>query len=766
MTPAHGRPGHAPAGAPSSRAARQAALVLALLAAFAVQAQVPNPEKDAVGPASNESPRKLEPVEITGKKTEGYTVTNASTATKTDTPLIETPVSVQVIPRQVLDDQKATTLDEALSNVAGVRASSIGWAETIYLRGFSTSTYFRDGFRIDDPSGLGGQAKLSNVESIEVLKGPGAILYGRVEPGGVVNLVTKQPQPVAAHSAEASVGSWNQYAANVDTTGPVGADRTLLYRLNVAYDKSRFWVDNVRSESAFIAPTITWRPSERTAATFEASYLHDRTTLYQQAVVPFDTATNTFQWGPRNANPAPYYFDPDTTFVGVNWSHAFDDDWVVRQKISHNRVDFSTPLNLSTAFGPLQLINDAWTVSLGSAQLTGHTQSDGTVVDLTGHVVTGPVRHTLLVGADYYRLVAFYDSRYSNPAGPFIDVPLFSSQVVSPAGIPLDPDTFYMTQTVTHSYGVYAQDQAKLPGGVELLGGLRYQSVSSSGYTSAGANFGGSGAPEAQPETHDTAVTPRAAVLWQPDQRLSFYTSYTKNFGASNAANGTDWQGHALKPESARQYEAGAKAELPDRKASASFAWFDLTKTNVAAPDLAHPNGAGGFFPTTVGEIESRGIEFTVQGEFAPGWDGVFAYTHDHAFVKVGTSLYPQGSDVPNVPKDMARLFSTYRFRAGAIAGVKVGAGMTWEGPAAGTFVDPNTFATDTSTIKSPAYVIFDAVSSYETTFGRDKASFQVNVKNLFNRRYYTDAFMFLAPWGYVTYGAPRSVVASVKVDF
>jgi len=99
------------------------------------------------------------------------------------------------------------------------------------------------------------------------------------------------------------------------------------------------------------------------------------------------------------------------------------------------------------------------------------------------------------------------------------------------------------------------------------------------------------------------------------------------------------------------------------------------------------------------------------------------------------------------------------------LQGLKIGAGMTWEGPAAGTFVDPNTFATDTSTIRSPAYVIFDAMTSYETTFGRHKASFQVNVKNLFNRQYYTDAFMYVPPWGYVTYGAPRSIVASVKVD-
>ena len=694
-----------------------------------------------------------------------YYTPAATTATKTDTSLMDTPASIQVITQQILQDQKATTLDQALVNVSGVRSSNIGWAETIYLRGFSTSTYFRDGFRIDDPSGLGGLLTLANVESIEVLKGPGSILYGRVEPGGVVNFVTKQPLASAFESVEVSAGSWNHFIVTVDATGPADDRKSVLYRVIVSYDAGKSWVDNVKDERIFIAPSLEWRIDGRTRVSLEASYLRDRSTLYQQAVVPYDTTTHQYQWGPKSANPAPYYFDPDTTFVGVNWSHDLNDDWTLKQKISHNQVDFSTPLNLSTAFGPLELDSNTWTVGLNTAQLSGKTISDGTVIDLTGHFQTGSVKHTLLFGGDYYRLEADYDSRYSNPAGPFVYVPLFSSNVPSTAGIPLDPDTYYSTKTTTTSYGIYLQDQVRLPGGFDVLAGLRYQDVRSSGETNIGANLGGSGGPAPSTPSHDSAVTPRLGVLWRAKD-LSLYGSYAENFGATNASLGTDWQGQALKPESADQYEVGAKADLLGGKANLSLALFDLTKNNVAANALAHPNGTGGFYPTTVGKIASRGFELTLQGELLPGWDALAAYTHDHVFVKEGTQTYPQGSAMPFVPEDMFRLFTTYRLKGDGWSAWRIGAGLTWQGSAPGIYLDPDTGLTDTTTIRSPSYTVVDAMASYDFKAWGRRTTLQLNVRNLFNKSYYTDAFMYVAPWGYVTYGAPRSASASLRMEF
>ena len=168
----------------------------------------------------------MSPIQVRGTSQEqSYTVPVASTGTKTDTPIMETPLNIQVVPQQVLQDQNATTLEQALKNVSGVKSSSnYGLQEYIYLRGFLTTTTFRNGFRIDDSLG-NGLRSMTNVDSVEVLKGPAAFLYGRVEPGGVVNLVTKQPQATPYYSLEQQVGSWDHYLTNLDATGPVNQDK-------------------------------------------------------------------------------------------------------------------------------------------------------------------------------------------------------------------------------------------------------------------------------------------------------------------------------------------------------------------------------------------------------------------------------------------------------------------------------------------------------------------------------------------------------------
>ena len=140
-------------------------------------------------------------------------------------------------------------------------------------------------------------------------------------------------------------------------------------------------------------------------------------------------------------------------------------------------MNFSTPVNWNTCCGPLFQDGDTWTVGLSTSHLTGWTRTDGTVLDLEGHFDTGPLKHTLLVGGDYYNLRAVYDSQYSNTNGPYFNVPLYSSVVPSTAAIPIDPNSFYYTDTTTRSYGLYAQDQIKLPHSIEILGGLRYQHV-------------------------------------------------------------------------------------------------------------------------------------------------------------------------------------------------------------------------------------------------------------------------------------------------
>ena len=730
------------------------ALILVVLAAPALAQQ-----------SSPAPTTELSKMTVSDTAEEGYSRSDSSTATKTDTPLIETPALIQVVTQQMLQDQKALTFDQALVNVAGVRSSSIGWEENIYLRGFPTSTYFRDGFRIDDPSGLGGTATLSNVESIEVLKGPASILYGRVEPGGIVNIITKQPSATAKFSLEQTAGSYGEYTTVLDAAGPLNDDKTLQYSVNASHHQNNLFIDNVWDKRDFIAPSLRWAPDAKTQVTLEGSYSRDRTILYQQSIVPYDITTQQFLFGPRNTNPTPYEFDPDTAFIGLSWSHEFAEGWTVRQHISRNRVNFSTPVNWNTCCGPLFQDGDTWTVGLSTSHLTGWTRTDGTVLDLEGHFDTGSLRHTLLVGGDYYNLRAVYDSQYSNTNGPYFNVPLYTSVVASTASIPIDPNSFYYTDTTTRSYGLYAQDQIKLPHSIEILGGLRYQHSGTSGFSTNGTGFyGGSGVPSPSNPPADHAVTPRLGLLWLPRENISLYASYSENFGATNGAT-TDWRGAPLKPESAKQYEVGSKFESTDGKLSATIAWFDLTKNNVLANDLAHPNGEGGYFQTTVGAIGSRGAEVTLQGEVARGWDALIAYSYDRAWFKTAAAGYLAGERLPQVPEQMLRLYTTYKF-SGALQGLKVGGGVSFESSAPGLFLDPDTYDYRTDVINNPAYHTVDALVSYEHAVGKSRLTAQVNVRNALNANYHTDSFMYVPPWGYVTYGPPRSVLGSLKVEF
>ncbi|MGC2165199.1 MAG: TonB-dependent receptor plug domain-containing protein, partial [Gallionella sp.] len=365
----------------------------------------PNEKSSAESKAADDTnATEMSPIEVRGANQEkSYIAPVASTGTKTDTPLMETPLNIQVVPQQVLQDQKVTTLAQALKNVSGVKTSPYGGLqEFIYLRGFLTTTTFRNGFRIDDTNG-NGLRNMTNVDSVEVLKGPAAILYGRVEPGGVVNIVTKQPQAVPYYSLEQQVGSWDHYLTNLDATGPFNEDKTVLYRANISYDKSNSWRDSVTNERLFIAPTLQWRINPQTQMTLEAEYNHNPHTYDATQYLPYDTATNQFVQLPRNQNlAAGAPIATDTTLLGFNWSHQFNNDWSIKHQIMRNEAKTTTdPFYYAAGF--TQLSSTSWTVDRARTFGVADDKTTATVLDLTGHFDTAGLKHTLLLGADYYQ---------------------------------------------------------------------------------------------------------------------------------------------------------------------------------------------------------------------------------------------------------------------------------------------------------------------------------------------------------------------------
>jgi iron complex outermembrane receptor protein len=679
-----------------------------------------------------------------------YVAPTASTATKTDTPLIETPMSIIVIPQQVLQDQQALTLDRVLANVRGVKSGGgEGGQESITLRGFFTTTTFVNGFRLEEYSTTGGgtlgATSLTNVDRVEVLLGPAAILYGRVEPGGMVNIMTKQPETQFSAAVQQLVGSWNHFVTSADLNAALNADKTLLFRVNASYDTADSWRDTVYARVSFVAPVLAWQITPRTRLSLEGEFRRSVANQDVGQVIPLDPVTSDYVWIGRTSTITSNEGKTDTSRYFETLSHAFGEDWAVTQKYMHALT--VVPRGASDYPADMYQQNGQWFADRYVSAVGSINKTDAGIIDLVGHFKTAAIRHTLLVGADYYRTEVNFTFGFGSNAIP--------TPIIDPVPDDLtpDPNSFMYLPQVSRNYGIYIQDQLKIADSVDVVLGERYQHFQ----TDSGFAMPPDSAVIPNPTVTDHALTPHAGVLWLPRRNLGVYASYSTNFGSNN---GFDFAGKPLDPESGKQYEVGAKLEMLDSKLTASAAWFDLRKTHVAVPDRLHPN-----FSVTVGEIRSRGVEADLQGEVLPGWNVLTNLTYDPTLVTKGGpvgSNYVEGDPLSGDTKWMANLWTTYRCSGGALAGWKFGFGANWrdgeEYPRA---------RVDGTSLTTPSYWVASAMAAYERPIGTAKLSLQVNVDNLFNTFYFNNLYP-VAPANYtfLNYGTPRSLAAAVKVAF
>jgi len=676
-----------------------------------------------------------------------YAATNSSFATKTDTPIMETPLNIQVLPKAVLDDQQATKLDQAVKLVSGVTTGqgAGGISDQITIRGFFNYNYFRNGMRIDTGGGADGTRAMANVQSLEVLKGPAAMLYGRVEPGGMVNVVTKKPLKTAYYSLQQQAGSFDFYRTSIDATGPLTANKDLLYRMNVSYENSGSFREFVDSEKVFVAPVLQWNISPQTQAILEMEYRHENNDYdlsSRPLIIDGKRADGTWI-NPRLAdiprernlmerNPNPV----ENKFIGLNVNHKFNDDWVLSEQLGINLLD-----RTRTAMLPGILNADQRT--LNRQLLTSDFYTDEsyfTTTNLTGHFDTWGLKHTLLVGGDYYL-------QDTNTVGYSSTVP-WTIDIYNPVhtGLPpTNPATFagQSFHTNTDLYGIYLQDQIKLPYDVHVMGGFRYQNVEQYDVL---ANKVGQKAD---------AVTPQVGVLWQPIKWLSLYSNYVENFGATNGLG----QGNTfLPPQTAQQWEAGFKTAFFDDRLSTTLAYFNLTKQNIPTTDPANPN-----FSIATGEAQSRGVEVDVKGEILPGWNTIatYAYTETEVLKENSPNSIPVGSNFRGIPKHTSTLWTTYDFQQDYLRGFKVGAGVDLYSSRKATF--------DYHDFDFAGYGVVNLLGSYTRNVAKTKVTLQLNVTNLLDKEYVHDGFILsTAPTlqTRATWGTPRSLMGSVKVEF
>ncbi|WGS85388.1 TonB-dependent receptor [Methylomonas sp. UP202] len=692
-----------------------------------------------------------------------YALPNASSGTKTDTPIMETPLNVQVISKQVLKDQQVIRLDQALKNISGVsvangnnNSAGPSNAEQYTLRGFATSTLFRNGFRMDAGSTwYGNGQQMANVESVEVLKGPAAILFGRVEPGGMINVITKKPRATPYYAINQQFGSYDLFRTSVDATGAINSDASLLYRVNASFQSNHSYRDLVESDDKFIAPVIQWQIGAKTQATLEMEYQHKRASE-DFMILPTD-GNNRFIDLPHQRNLGEKNLaTTDGYFAGFNWTHQFNEDWSIKHQVNFRRREVRQgPSTL-----PIFLAGNTLSrVVYGINPETNDTLAN--ILDLTGHFTTGALKHTLLVGGDHYATDYFQDLTFGGIGFTLSDIDINGPAHPGP-GLVLDPSLRQLFAQKTDNFGAYLQDQIELPHNIHLLGGFRYQYVHSKIFR-GGAD--GVLRPDAfgLPQTDDD-VTPRVAVLWQPAEWLSVYGNYVENFGANTGrfsfVEGAAF-GKALAPETAQQWELGAKSELFDGRLRLSLAYYDLTKQNVATLDVARGAACGNnFCYLSVGEVNSSGPELDIQGEILPGWNAILTYAHQDVRVTKSSDTSGQikvGNRLQFVPENTASAWSTYEIQQGPAKGLKFGGGVTLRD----YVVNAN------NQTRSVGNTLVGLMTGYSFKVGKSKVTAQLNVDNLLDQRYFTDASPVTdSGYGYVSFSNPRSFIGSVNVEY
>ncbi|KAF1049792.1 TonB-dependent siderophore receptor [Xylophilus sp.] len=633
------------------------------------------------------------------------TATRAETATKTDTPLIETPQAISVVTGAQIERQAVQTVDQALRYTAGVvvetRGASAAREDFQYIRGFGPfGSVYLDGLKQPYASFGFFQNDPYFIDRIEVLKGPSSVLYGQNSPGGLVNLASKRPQRESSHEVFVRAGSFGRVEAGGDFTGPLDADGQLTYRLTAVGHTGDTSVDHTRSERFAIAPSLTWRPDARTTFTVHARYLHD-------------PATGSFGYVPAQgsllSNPngriARSFFDGEPGFnhdrrtqsaAGYELDHRFDGGWRLRQSLRYAHLDS----DLALVYG-LGLASDQRTLT--RAAFTDRDRIGAWTFDnrLEREFDTGAVHHALLLGVDEQATRS--DVRWLFGTASALDVfaPQYGQAVASPS-IALTDQVRRLRQT-----GLYVQDEVRWDHWM-LLAGLRHDRARADTDNRS---------PASRLSVRDQAGTGRLGLLYETDSGLAPYLSYSTSFLPTT---GTDWQGQPFKPTRGRQWEAGLKYQPARARAFATLAVFDLVQDNVQTsdPDLSH----GLYAQVQSGRARARGIELEGHADIGRSLSLVAALTYlDNKVARSnGSDL---GKHPVSVPRDTASAWVDQHIHSTAFAGE-----FGWH---AGVRYVGRSFADTANTQPVAGFFVADAGARYE----QGGYQLALNVANLFDRR-------------------------------
>ncbi|PMU86483.1 MULTISPECIES: TonB-dependent receptor [unclassified Pseudomonas] len=651
--------------------------------------------------------------------------------------LLETPQTVNVVPAQVLRDQQPRNLDDALANISGItQANTLGSTQdAVMLRGFGDNrngSIMQDGMPV-----VQGRALNATAERVEVLKGPSSLLYGIQDPGGVVNIVSKKPQLLQSTSLTVRGSTFgngkNGSGGNLDTTGPIG-DSGLAYRLIVDHEDEDYWRNYGTHRESLIAPSLAWY-GDTTQVVF--AYEH------REFLSPFDrgTAIDPKTNHPLDIPATRRLDEPFNNMEGrsdlyrLEADHDLNDDWKAHVGYSWNRETYdASQVRIAS-------VNSNGTLTRSMDGTRGALTTDRfATASLEGKVKLGGMQHDLVFGLDdeyrkIYRAELIRQAQRS--AFSYVN-PVYGNDV---QGTTVSAKDSAQTDLL-RSDSLFFQDAIHLTDQWILVGGARYQMYD---------QYAGKGVPfKANTDGNGQKWVPRAGLVYRYTDELSFYGSYTESFKPNSTIaalnDGSVLQGD-LQPEQSKAWELGTKLDIPGR-ITASAALFDITKRNVL---VSVGSGVDTVY-SVAGEVRSRGLELDASGQLSERWSLIGSYAYTDAEVTKDPAL--QGKRLQNVAKHTGSLSAVYD--VGSLIGgddLRVGAGARYVGQREG---DAN------NSFNLPGYTVADVFASYNTKIDGQKVKFQVNVKNLFDRTYYTSA----ASRVFVSMGDARQVSVSSTLEF
>lgn len=709
----------------------------------------------------------LQTVEIVGRAEQSYKNSTSFVGARMETRILEDPQAISYVTKEVIEDQQAFKPGDILKNISGVNSFSY-YNNDISIRGFRASGALINGLR--NPTSSWSQSLLANVERVEVIKGPASILYGDSDPGGTVNTVTKKPLAEDRKSIDFATGSFNTLRLKSDFTGPMNAQKNLLYRLNLAYQNAESFRVLQGGEDLLIAPSISFLPTDRTRVNFDFVYSKSKSRLDRgqpifgatagtdlaSTPISFAIAKQNDFMDELNLNATLSIWHQITDQLSINASYMkflYDEDLLEHRTSNRYAVD-AEGMEIPTL------------MEMQTIRRQRKVYNDNLSVYLAGQWQTGAVEHRVTLGYDYDQNVApvggsnynaggYRNAENTGAIGQYDPDRPEDYLMISGAPVPNVPhfdltnpdysiseisDYFNVSsaQPVSKIFqqGIYLQDQLKWNNFRATL------SIRQGFYT----HLDGYKTAEEKP-VRQSKFIPRVGLLYLISDRFSVYGNYAQGYQPQSATIIADPEryGGPFDPLTSTAYEVGGKSELFQGRLAINLALYHIEKNNI----LINANAPGNpELLRQIGQQRSRGVEIDVNGQILPHFSLTANFTLNQAQITESDVSEEIGRMMPNSPKHSAGVWGKYLFKAPTLRGLGVGLGVNYTGE--------RTTLSDILTL--PDYFITDAAVYYQF----DKFRINANLNNLFNETHWVGGYDYnrLYP------GAPRNFLVGVGYSF